>query len=89
MRQLGAPVGWVRFAPEVGVLEQQKLLHGMQPGEGEFSPFLFRAVLPGNGVHAQSPFEHQSLPDQHPDLQILGKVAPADNLQLAARIVSA
>ena len=61
----------------------------MQPGEGEFSPLLFRAVLPGNGVHAQPPFDHQSLPHLHPVLQILGKVAPADNLQLTAGIISA
>ena len=61
----------------------------MQPGEGEFSPLLFCAVLPGNSVHAQSPFDHQSLPDLHPVLQILGKVAPADNLQLATGIISA
>ena len=61
----------------------------MQPGEGEFSTLLFRAVLPGNGVHPESPFNHQSLPHLHPVLQILGEVAPANNLQLTAGIISA
>ena len=59
----------------------------MQPGEGEFSPLLFCAVLPGNSVHAQSPFDHQSLPHLNPVLQVLGEVPPPDNLELTTGII--
>ena len=59
----------------------------MQPGEGEFSPLLFCAVLPRNSVHAQSPFDHQSLPHLNPVLQVLGEVPPADNFELTTGII--
>ena len=59
----------------------------MEPGQGELGLFLFNAVLAGHGVHPQPPLNHQALAHLDTILQVLGQIAPADNLELARGIV--
>ena len=59
----------------------------MQPREGELSSLLFGAVLTGNRVHAQSAFNHEPLSYLHAILEVLGKVAPSDDLQLPLGVI--
>jgi len=59
----------------------------MEPGQGELGLFLFNAVLAGHGVHPQPPLNHQPLAHLDTILQVLGQIAPADNLELARGIV--
>jgi hypothetical protein len=61
----------------------------MDASEGELSPLLLHPVIPGDHGHAQSPFQHQALPGANTILEILGKVAPAHNLEPARRVVGA
>ena len=61
----------------------------MQTGEGEFGAFFLGSVLARNGVHSQSSFNDQSLADLNAILKILGKIAPANNLQRASRVIGA
>ena len=59
----------------------------MQTREGEFRSFLLHAVLPRDGVHPQPSFQHEPLAHLHPVLKILGKVAPAHDLEFARGII--
>jgi hypothetical protein len=59
----------------------------MEPCQGEFGPLFLDAVLPGHGVHAQPPFEHQPLTHLHPALQLLGQIAPAHHFELGRGVV--
>ena len=59
----------------------------MQAREGELSSLFFGAVLTGNRVHAQSALNHQTLPHLHAILEVLGKVAPSDDLQLPLGVI--
>ena len=61
----------------------------MQPREGELSSLLFSAVLTGNRVHTQPALNHQTLPYLHAILEVLGEVAPSDNLQLTLGVIGA
>jgi precorrin-6A/cobalt-precorrin-6A reductase len=59
----------------------------MEPGKGEFGLFLFDSVLAGHGVHPQPTLNDQTLADLDTILQVLGQIAPADNFELARRII--
>ncbi len=61
----------------------------MQARQGEFSTLFLDPVLTGDGVHPQPPLDHQALSDLDTVLKVLRKTSPADNLQLARRIIGA
>jgi hypothetical protein len=59
----------------------------VEPGEGEFGLLLLHPVLTGDGIHAQSPLEHEPLANLNPVLEVLSEISPAHHLQLTRGII--
>jgi hypothetical protein len=61
----------------------------METRQGELRSLFLHPIRSTDGIHAETPFEHQALADRHPLLQILGQIAPAHHLELPRGVIGA